>query len=236
VRATVPFFPVRATERRQHGVELFVFLLLLAPSLAVSLVVTAAPDLPFVVLALATGLRDVALVALVLFFLWRNGEPPTRIGWAPSRWPRELLLGVALFPFAALGSSIVVATLRALGLSGIRRPPPALTPHGPAETVLAVLLVAVVAVAEETVFRGYLLGRLRELTRSPVLAVLLSTAIFMLGHGYEGAAGMAGVFALGASFAVVYLWRGSLVAPIAMHFCQDLVALTILPHLLHAPP
>lgn len=35
----------------------------------------------FVIVATATIFRDLALVSLELFFLWRNGEPVTALGW-----------------------------------------------------------------------------------------------------------------------------------------------------------
>jgi membrane protease YdiL (CAAX protease family) len=34
---------------------------------------------------------------------------------------------------------------------------------------------------------------------------------------------------MGVVFAVVYLWRGSLVAPMVMHFLQDFLAIVVLP-------
>ena len=79
--------------------------------------------------------------------------------------------------------------------------------------------------AEETIFRGYLLLRFQPILRSATASVLLSSVIFALGHGYEGTAGLATVGTMGAVFAVVYLWRGSLVAPIVMHFLQDISTL-----------
>jgi hypothetical protein len=39
-------------------------------------------NLSFALVASATILRDVALVSLIFFFLWRNGEPVSRVGWA----------------------------------------------------------------------------------------------------------------------------------------------------------
>ena len=53
--------------------------------------------------------------------------------------------------------------------------------------------------------------------------------IFSLGHGYEGASGMVTVGVLGFVFAVVYLWRESLVAPITMHFLQDFMGVVLVP-------
>lgn len=73
---------------------------------------------------------------------------------------------------------------------------------------LAIAPVLVVALAEETIFRGYLLTRLRESTDSTVLAIILSSAVFALGHSR------------------------SLVASVTMHFCQDFVTVVV-PWLAH---
>ena len=91
------------------------------------------------------------------------------------------------------------------------------------------VLVAVVAVAEETIFRGYLILRFTEVTGSFGWAVALSSVVFSLGHGYEGSAGLIAVGALGALYALVYLWRGSLAAPVTMHFLQNFVGLVLVP-------
>ncbi len=57
--------------------------------------------------------------------------------------------------------------------------------------------------------------------------MLLSAFIYSLGHGYEGSSGVVTVGALGLVFALVYLWRGSLMAPIIMHFLQDFISIVI---------
>jgi membrane protease YdiL (CAAX protease family) len=104
-----------------------------------------------------------------------------------------------------------------------------LAAKGAAEGLLAALLVVIVALAEETIFRGYLMLRLRNITASPAAAVLLSAALFSLGHGYEGSAGVITVGTMGMVFALVYLWRQSLVAPMVMYFLQDFVGIVLLP-------
>jgi membrane protease YdiL (CAAX protease family) len=58
---------------------------------------------------------------------------------------------------------------------------------------------------------------------------LLSAGIFSLGHGYEGSAGVVTVGVMGAVFALVYLWRRSLVAPMMMHFLQDFIGIVLVP-------
>jgi membrane protease YdiL (CAAX protease family) len=103
---------------------------------------------------------------------------------------------------------------------------------GLAEFALASVLVAVVALTEESIFRGYLILRFRNVFASPAIAVVLSAVIFSLGHGYEGTAGVITVGVMGFIFALVYVWRRSLVAPMVMHFLQDFLSIVLLPLLL----
>ena len=220
---------VRGADRFVHAVELVVFLFLVGPSLVLSLFATRAVDQPFTLVAVASILRDLALVVLVLFFLWRNGESVARIGWTTRHVVRDVLIGIGLFVPTTFAATAIDAGLRSLGLSGPGTEPAAPMPAGGSQIALAVVLVVVVAVAEETIFRGYILSRLGEWTRSPPLAVVLSAALFAVGHGYEGSAGVISVGFLGLVFAVVYLWRGSLVAPMTMHFLQDFVPLVLVP-------
>ena len=180
--------------------------------------------------AFATITRDLALVALILYFLWRNREPLRWIGWSLQFAWTEILLGLGLFIPFFVGAGLLENALPALGFSSPSTPLPSyLVAKGLAEIVLATILVAVVAVAEETIFRGYLLLRFQAIIKSSTAAVLLSTVIFSLGHGYEGSAGVITVGAMGIVFALVYLWRGGLVAPIVMHFLQDLSGIILLP-------
>jgi uncharacterized protein len=225
--------PTTAVPRPGRNVELAeiaVFLFLIVPSMILSLFAVRQGQLGFALVAAASIFRDAALVALILYFLWRNGEPITRIGWSWRRPVREVLVGIACFIPVYVGAELVEGALLLLGFSAPKTPLPSfLKEQGSAESILAVVLVVVVAIAEETIFRGYLLLRFRDLLGSMTGAVLLSSTIFAAGHGYEGSAGLVTVGLMGAAFAVVYLWRKSLVAPITMHFLQDLLSIVLLP-------
>jgi membrane protease YdiL (CAAX protease family) len=97
------------------------------------------------------------------------------------------------------------------------------------EPVGRITLKMVVALAEETIFRSTLILRFEAVTASSAVAVVLSAVIFSLGHGYEGSAGVVTVGVMGLVFALIYLWRRSLVAPIVMHFLQDFISVVLLP-------
>jgi uncharacterized protein len=220
--------------RRMQLAELGVFLFLIGPSLAFSFLLVKQGNVSFVLTAIATILRDLALVCLILYFLWRNGEPVVRIGWRRQDWQREAAIGLLLFGPMFYGAAIVGTNLSRAGFSSPKTPLPSLVPGTTVpHLALAFLLVAVVAVAEETMFRGYLILRLQATTGNTVAAVVLSSVIFSFGHGYEGSAGVVTVGVIGFALAVVYVWRQSLVAPMVMHFLQDFVVILLIP-LLHA--
>lgn len=219
-----------ALSPKEQGVEVAVFLFLVVPSMVLSLFAIRQGQVGFPLTATAVIFRDLGLVSLILFFLWRNGEPRTRLGWNWRHPVREGILGLLLFVPFTFATALLDRALLSAGLSAPATPLPAgLEARGPAELLLALLLVTVVAVSEETIFRGYLLLRFPTVLGNTASSVLFASVIFAIGHGYEGSAGVVTVGTMGAIFALVYLWRGSLVAPIVMHFLQDFLGIVLLP-------
>jgi membrane protease YdiL (CAAX protease family) len=218
------------TAGRVQIVEVSVFLFLIVPSLALSFFITKQGSASFPFVAASTILRDLALVSLILYFLWRNREGVGQIGWKADHLWNEVAIGAVLFFPLFFGATLLDGALLKAGLSAPRTPLPAfLTPTGWAQLVLAFALVLVVALAEETIFRGYLMLRFGAVTASRTRSLLLSAAVFALGHGYEGSAGVVTVGVMGVAFGLAYMWRRSLVAPITMHFLQDFVSIILLP-------
>jgi membrane protease YdiL (CAAX protease family) len=141
-----------------------------------------------------------------------------------------MLLGLALFFPFIFGVGILEQALRAVGLSAPQSPPAFLVPVGAFELALAIVFLLVIAVAEEAIFRGYLLRRFTALIGNRSIAVALAAVIFSLGHGYQGAAGVVAVGVIGIVFALIYFWRESLTAPITMHFLQNFVGIVLAPY------
>ena len=220
------------SEHKERSVELWVFLFLIVPSLVFSFFAIRQGRLSFLLVSIATILRDLSLLGLILFFIWRNHEPITAIGWTARNVWKETSIGIALFIPLFFTASVLESTLHKAGLSAPSTPLPALvSERGITEFVLAFLMVIVVAVVEETIFRGYLMLRIKEVTSSPAAAVLLSAVIFSLGHGYEGTASVVTIGIMGAFFALIYQWRRSLTAPVVMHFLQDFIGIVLIPFL-----
>ncbi len=216
--------------RHVQLVEVSVFIFLVLPSMILSFFAFKQGTLTFVLVAFATILRDLSIIVLILFFLWSNSEPVSSMGWMFKKPWNDIALAIVLFIPLSLGIAWIENLLRLAGLSVPSKPLPSfLTAQGPAESLLAVLLVGIVAFTEETIFRGYLILRLKAITASPALAALLSAVFFSLGHGYEGSAGMITVGLMGLAFAFIYLRRQSLVTPMVMHFLQDFIGVVLLP-------
>ena len=67
-------------DRKEQFLELSAFLFLIVPSMALSFFAIKQGSLSFSLSAVATIFRDLSLVSLILFFLWRNRESLRTIG------------------------------------------------------------------------------------------------------------------------------------------------------------
>jgi len=214
---------------REQLFEVLAFCFLILPGLAFSF--TAGPSVKenFLLGVVGVMLSDLALVTLVCFFLWRNNEKFTGIGWVLKGYEKEIVLGIVLYFPLMYGLSFVGELLQSAGLVSTKGHIPSfLEPAGKFQQTIATLMILIVAVSEETIFRGYLILRLKSITGSSFAAVIISSIIFSIGHGYEGPAGVIIVGIMGASFAVIYMWRKNLIAPIVMHFMQDFIAIVLI--------
>jgi membrane protease YdiL (CAAX protease family) len=164
---------------------------------------------------------------------WRDREPFGRLGWNFKHWPVEVIWGILLFFPVYFIAAFLQPVLQQFGLSSPHTPTPSfLEATGMAEIIIASILVVVVAISEETLFRGYLLLRFTQITKNRGTALIISSVIFALGHGYEGSAGVVTVGVIGFLLAIVYIWRRSLVAPMVIHFMQDFIGIVLVPLLL----
>jgi hypothetical protein len=121
-RATV------ASARRDQLVEVGVFLFLILPYMALSFFAVKQGRLGFPLVAVSTILRDLGLVALILFLMARDGEPMAALGWTVRRVMPEVGLGAVLFFPLFLGAQALERALHSAGLSVPSTPTPDLIP------------------------------------------------------------------------------------------------------------
>ncbi len=90
-------------------------------------------------------------------------------------------------------------------------------------------VMLMVGVWEEVFFRGFLMTRIRRATNSWVLAVVISTAVFVLPHLLEQTpAAMIPIAVLSLVFSLVTIWRRSIIPAIVAHVIYNLTVLVYL--------
>lgn len=99
-----------------------------------------------------------------------------------------------------------------------------IAPHTYLEAGLFVLLSVCAGLFEEIIFRGYLQRQFAALGRSAVVGIVVSAAIFGLGHGYQGARMMVVIGVFGAFFGILAHFRKSLRPGMMAHAFQDSIA------------
>jgi len=109
---------------KEQLLEVAVFLLLIVPSMVLSFFLIRVGSVGFVFTAVSVILRDLALVGLVLFFIWRNGESREELGWNFKNAGREVVLGIWLFFPMFFGAGLLGQALEAAGLSAPATPSP----------------------------------------------------------------------------------------------------------------
>lgn len=108
-----------------------------------------------------------------------------------------------------------------------------LAPQNAPQLFLWIVLSISAGICEELVFRGYLLQQFSAVSRRLYVGVLVSSLIFGVAHGYEGASGMIAITIYGALFCLLAIRRRSLRAGMMAHAWHDIfsgIALMILKH------
>lgn len=166
-----------------------------------------------VVLVGAAGLTDVPAAALgVDGSAWSTGWPAAAGGVA---------LGLGL----AGANAGMAATLGRYGIEHSEALREALAPDGPAGwATLLLLVLPIVAVFEELLFRAVLVGAAATATGlSPWLFVVLSSVAFAAGHGIQGRGGLLVTGLLGVVLAAAFVATNSLLLVVLAHYVVNAV-------------
>ncbi|MDZ7849290.1 MAG: CPBP family intramembrane glutamic endopeptidase [Halodesulfurarchaeum sp.] len=175
-------------------------------------------------LYLNVGVSHVLVLGLAGLLVWWTGVPASTIGIEtvpPMGWLAGLTAVFVFFnevadPLARFSGN-PENPLREL-----------LTPENWIEwLVLAGVLLPVIAVTEELLFRGILIGAFGAGTPFPPLVLIVGSAVaFGQAHTAQGRLGVGVATVLGLGFGVVYYWSGSLWLVIGAHYLVDLVEFT----------
>jgi membrane protease YdiL (CAAX protease family) len=111
-------------------------------------------------------------------------------------------------------------------------------PQSSTEALAFVALALTAGLSEEFIYRGFIIALLGRVLGDSLPALFLitavSSALFSLAHLYQGRRSLLTTFVVGALFASVRLWTGSLVPAMMGHAGVDLVAGLAAPRMLRA--
>ena len=173
-----------------------------------------------------TIIQNAALIGAAYFFAALGGRPAASdFGLRrPERIWRSVRLLIAVWIGFFLASAIWAVVLK---LDEPQTLPDDLGANGPLLNALAVVvLVTVIApLGEELFFRGFFFGALRN-WRGPVVAAMLTGALFGLIHVGSAPVGYLVPLAFfGIGLCLLYEWTGSLYPPVALHALNNSIAL-----------
>jgi uncharacterized protein len=160
-------------------------------------------------------------LAVLLWLRLVERLPLSSIGFRRPTWKGVLLaiLAAVLLTAIMVIQFVVIIPLLHLSTSAILARKQAImnTPYW-----YRILLVLRAAVTEEILFRGYLIEKVRQLSRSTALAVIVSVAAFTYAHlrGW-GPVQLIAVAGAGTVLALLYVWRRDLPSNMLAHFLSD---------------
>ena len=168
--------------------------------------------------ALTHGGLLVVLVGLV----WYAEIPVDAVG-AGEPSAAVIALGLAIGVGIYLASETSTALADRFGVEYDERLRKLLAPNGPAQwAVLLLVVLPVIAGAEELLFRGLLVGAFGAgFGLHPLVLVPGSSVLFGLGHSAQGGVGVVVTAALGVVLGVAFVWTGSLAVVVVAHYVVD---------------
>jgi membrane protease YdiL (CAAX protease family) len=161
----------------------------------------------------------VFLVGLILMFLQAHGESARELFFGPRPIGDEARRGFALIFVALLLAAAVMLTLQQLlpSLHNVEHNPLQDMVKTPGETALFALVAVIAGGVREELQRAFILRRFEQHLGGPVIGVIVASIAFGAGHYVQGADATVATAFLGAFWAIVYLRRRSVVAPMVSH-------------------
>ncbi|SFT74468.1 Membrane protease YdiL, CAAX protease family [Actinopolyspora lacussalsi subsp. righensis] len=188
------------------------------------LVEVLSSPLPTLFLSFAVLIALIPPVALTARWVQRRGFGSVVgvLGTPRVRWFGETMLW-ALLVFGVLFAAIITLQL----MSGAPMPAFPGWRRYLAVALLAVLVVPAQSAAEELFFRGLLLQTLTAWFRTPWPGILLSSLVFLLGHGYTDPLVWVELFLMATIMCWLSIRTGGLEAAVAMHTANNALSLLV---------
>jgi membrane protease YdiL (CAAX protease family) len=167
------------------------------------------------------------LIALILFFLRAHGEQPRDVFLGTRPVEHEARLGVPL-SFIALAIAVVAITATqyfAPWLHTKEQNPFKDLVHTPADAAALGMVLVIAGGIREEIQRAFLMRRFERWLGGRTVGVVVASVGFGAGHAIQGLDVAVVTGLLGAFWAIIYLRRRSVVAPVISHSGFNLLQL-----------
>ena len=164
-------------------------------------------------------LDAVAVIGLIVLLLRAHGESVREVLVGRARLLKEATVGIAMIPLALF----VVIVIRLLVLTyapylhNVTRNPFEDMLRNRTDIMIFAVVVMVAGGVREEIQRGFIVHRFGRYLGGGLFGVLFYSVLFGLGHYEQGYDAAIATAALGAMWGLVYLRRGSVVAPMVSH-------------------
>ena len=164
-------------------------------------------------------LDAVLVIGLVVMLLRAHHESVRDVLLGRVRLLAEALLGVAMIPLVFFVVLIVLAVVLTYApqLHNVARNPLEDMLRNRTDAAIFAVVVMVAGGVREEVQRGFIVHRFGQYLGGGLAGVLFYSVIFGLGHYEQGYDAAIATSVLGAIWGLVYLARGSIVAPVVSH-------------------
>lgn len=172
--------------------------------------------------------ESVFTLLVVVLMLRFRGQRVSDLGISRVGWANELGLGFLVLP-VLFGSTVVVGLFfHRFFPQLVQADNPLLDlVRSPLDLVLFMLSSVWVGGVKEEVQRAFILNRFGRYLGGVWLGLIVWSTFFGVMHGLQGIDKAASAGVLGLLFGLIYIWRRSLIAPVASHALYDITTLLI---------
>jgi membrane protease YdiL (CAAX protease family) len=163
---------------------------------------------------------------LLAMLLKLHHETVRDLGLIWDRWRPDILIGLILVPFIFVINALVAYIFREyFPQFYLENNPLTETIHTPRQLAFFIVSALIAGGVKEELQRAFILIRFRQYLGGASLGLVLWSLTFGIGHYIQGVQGIAVTSMCGFLFGLIYLIRGSLIAPIVAHSLYDTLAL-----------
>jgi len=172
-------------------------------------------------------LLEAAVTFILLWLVMRaHGERLRDFGLSWRRWRSDVAIGFAVVPLLFGANGVVNVLFRSyLPQLFQEHNPLAELVRTPRDLALFIATALIAGGIKEELQRAFILRRFQSFLGGASLGLILWSAMFAIGHRIQGWQGVAVAGIYGLVFGILYLSRGTLVAPMVAHGVYDAVAL-----------